>query len=56
MTEETQNARLELADAHSTWTHRLFRYDQKETTLTSLHSALMTCVEPAVRSAPDWLF
>lgn len=50
MSEETQNARLELADAYSTWTHRLNRYDQKETTLNSLHSALLTTVEPAVRS------
>ena len=49
MAGETQNARVELDDALSTWTHRLGRYQAKQTTLNSVFSALSDVINPAVR-------
>lgn len=48
MSEETQNARVELDDALSTWTHRLSRYQSKQTTQNSVFSALTDIINPAV--------
>lgn len=48
MTEETQNARVELDDALSTWTHRLGRYQAKQTTQNSVFAALTDIINPAV--------
>lgn len=50
MSQETHNARVELDDALSTWTHRLSRYQAKQTTLNSLFTALNDVVTPAVSS------